>query len=607
MRFFAVALIFFGVTASLAQTPEVPHKMHFADMTLTIRDEARREIQKDVDALTRHPRYFEIKAERARTYFPLISKIFAEENVPDDIKYLVLQESALVPDAVSVSNAVGFWQFKDFTALSMGLRVDKEIDERMNIASSTLGAARYFKKNNEQFDNWLIALQSYQMGAGGVQKAVGDKYNGKRHFEVNADTYWYIKKFIAHKVAFENAIGQAPQLKAGIYQTNSRKSLTDLAAEVKIEESVLKEYNKWILKGTIPDDKSYMVVVPNGVMDQDFSVLNLSSISSSGASKAKPMAKGKKSIMPEIKYVNGLRAIKALEGESIATLANRADITLMRFLKFNEIEIDHPIEKSAFYFLERKKTQAIANSHKVKLGDDLWSISQQYGIRLKKLKKWNQLEEGSQLQIGSIVWLSKEKFTNKPIVAPAAIPIAPTPQPVQLPSVPQQEIAVLEEKETFNWDVTTVAKEVKQDSAKQEVAIVSTGPLEIPQTIENKIPSEHIVKKGETLYALSKLYTISVVDLANWNNLSLQESLKVGQKLSLTSSQTEQKVEISELPTATVSTLADFFHEVKGNDTLYAIARYYGVTIKDLMEWNDKKELTIKEGERLKIRKNPSH
>jgi len=88
MRFLAVALIFSGVTASLAQTPEVPHKMRFADMTLTIRDDARREIQKDVDALTKSPKYFGVKVERARTYFPFIEKVFADERLPDDFKYL---------------------------------------------------------------------------------------------------------------------------------------------------------------------------------------------------------------------------------------------------------------------------------------------------------------------------------------------------------------------------------------------------------------------------------------------------------------------------------------------------------------------------------------
>src|SRR6187549_3311839 len=153
MRLF-LALFFATVLKAAAQPPQVPHKMNFAGITLTIRDDARKEIQKDVDALTRSPKYFNIKVERAKTYFPIIEKVFAEERVPDDFKYLVLQESALIADAVSVSNAVGFWQFKDFTALEMGLRVDKDIDERMNIVSASRAAARYIKQNNYFFNNW---------------------------------------------------------------------------------------------------------------------------------------------------------------------------------------------------------------------------------------------------------------------------------------------------------------------------------------------------------------------------------------------------------------------------------------------------------------------
>src|SRR5215510_4950015 len=191
MRFFAT-LFLFGAVASIAclpagkvqaQTPTVPHKIHFAGMTLTIRDDARDEIQKDVDMLTRSPKYFEVKAERARTYFPIIERIFAEERVPDDFKFLVLQESALIADAVSVSDAVGFWQFKDYTAREMGLRVDKEVDERMNIVSASRGAAKYFKKNNMFFDNWLYALQAYQMGAGAVMQLIKDNEHGVKHME----------------------------------------------------------------------------------------------------------------------------------------------------------------------------------------------------------------------------------------------------------------------------------------------------------------------------------------------------------------------------------------------------------------------------------------
>jgi len=151
MRIFA-ALFFAAVFPVAAQSPQVPHKMEFAGITLTIRDDARREIQKDVDALTQSPKHYAIKADRAKTYFPIIEKIFKEENVPDDFKFLALQESALIPDAVSSSNAVGFWQFKDFTAMEMGLRVDKQVDERMNIVASSKAAAKYLKKNNSIFE-----------------------------------------------------------------------------------------------------------------------------------------------------------------------------------------------------------------------------------------------------------------------------------------------------------------------------------------------------------------------------------------------------------------------------------------------------------------------
>jgi membrane-bound lytic murein transglycosylase D len=208
--------------------------MQFAGMTLTIRDDARREIQTDVDALTRSPKYFNIKAERARTYFPIIEDVFNQERLPVDFKFLALQESALVPDAVSSSNAVGFWQFKDFTAVEMGIRVDGEVDERMNIASASRAAARYIKQCNHYFNNWVYALQSYQMGAGGVMRAVGDKDLGTRHMEITSDTYWYVKKFLAHKVAFENVQGD-PALKVTLVRNAGGKTMAQLSREYELD------------------------------------------------------------------------------------------------------------------------------------------------------------------------------------------------------------------------------------------------------------------------------------------------------------------------------------------------------------------------------------
>ncbi|MBN8577132.1 MAG: LysM peptidoglycan-binding domain-containing protein [Cytophagales bacterium] len=595
MRFFAVALIFFGVAASYAQTPEVPHKMHFADMTLTIRDDARREIQKDVDALTQHPRYFNIKVERAKTYFPIIEKIFEEERLPVDFKYLVLQESALIADAVSVSNAVGFWQFKDFTALEMGLRVDKVIDERMNIHAATRGAARYLKKNNYMFNNWLLALQSYQMGGGGVQRSVGDKYNGVRHMEITGDTYWYIKKYLAHKVAFESVVKGEPQVKVSHYPITSAKSLAEVADELAMEVALLREYNKWVRADNIPADKTYAVIIPTGKLPTDFNVLNVAATPAKTETvEVAPAARTEK------KRVNGIMAIRALPGETATSLANRAGANLADFLKHNDIAIDHTVLAGTYYFLHRKKVRAAGESYTAKTGDDLWLISQQTGVQLKRLRKYN--KQITALKAGDVVWLDNVKPQNtvrEKVKAPELQPVVVEPE----------AIAQVDADSFFNWEVkplqpttTTKATPVLVSEPASKTVIDSVPVLAVPSkdlavsepVAEKPTATSHVVKQGETLYAIARQYAVTVADLAAWNNLDLTTGIKPGQELKL------QPVKSTAIESSNKSTDL-IVHEVKESDTLYSVARHYSVTIKELMDWNQKADFKLARGEKLKI------
>lgn len=586
MRFFAVALFFISA-ASYAQTPEVPHKMHFADMTLTIRDDARREIQKDVDALTQHPRYFGIKVERAKTYFPIIEKIFEEERLPDDFKYLVLQESALISDAVSVSNAVGFWQFKDFTALEMGLRVDKDIDERMNIASATRGAARYLKKNNYLFNNWLLALQSYQMGGGGVQRSVGDKFNGVRHMEITSETYWYIKKYLAHKIAFENSVKGEPQVKVVQYQVQSPKALNELATELAIDEATLREYNKWARASKIPADKPYLVLIPAGQLTPEFNTLVLAS--------TKPVATESIQSNPtfiklEKRDINGIPAVKAVAGETTVRLAERAGVSLPDFLKYNEISIDHRVEDGRYYFLKRKKTKSDQPTHSVVSGDNLWAISQQYGVRMARLKRFNKLSATSSLKPGDVVWLIKKK----PLEENSIVPIV----------ADEEVIVAVDEEAFFGWEV----------KPKEEVRISAPTPIlqkeNVPEGIFTPKPDSvavannnqneyHLVKQGETLYAISKNYAVAVTDLLSWNDLNIGAGIKPGQYLKVKAPALSPSEPLLEAISSSETKL--IVHEVKSADTLYSVARQYNVTIKELMDWNKKEDLSLSLGEKIKI------
>jgi len=585
MRFFAVALIFFGVAASHAQTPEVPHKMHFADMTLTIRDDARREIQKDVDALTQHPRYFNIKVERAKTYFPIIDKIFEEERLPLDFKYLVLQESALISDAVSVSNAVGFWQFKDFTALEMGLRVDKEVDERMNIYSSTRAAARYLKKNNFMFNNWLLALQSYQMGGGGVQRSVGDKHNGARHMDITSDTYWYIKKYLAHKVAFESAVKGEAQVKVSPYPITTSKRLSELSAELAIEESLLRDYNKWIKKDQIPSDKTYAVIIPTGSLPTEFNTLHIASTTKPDVIEVKPIARSEK------KRHNGIMAIQALPGETATALAKRSGISITEFLKYNEIAIDHTVMVGSYYYLARKKTRSSGESYTAKAGDDLWLVSQQTGVQIKRLKKYNKQLTGL-LKAGDVVRLDN----TKPITGG----VAPTLEPIV------EEATIVAEVNAdsfFNWEVrpkeSTTEVQVKTQTPVERIIPADTlrAILQPDSSLSESLstpPSTHVVKQGETLYAIARQYNVGITELVERNSLDLTVGLKPGQVLVLHPEQKKATVVETSQPQFII-------HEVKESDTLYSVARQYNVTIKDIMEWNKKEDFKIARGEKLRI------
>jgi membrane-bound lytic murein transglycosylase D len=644
--FFAVSYTVAAQTT--APTPQVPHKMAFAGITLTIRDDARREIQKDVDALTQSPRHHNIKVERAKTYFPIIEKIFAEENVPDDFKYLALQESALIADAVSVSNAVGFWQFKDFTAMEMGLRVDKQIDERMNIASSSRAAARYFKKNNVYFNNWVYALQAYQMGAGAVMRSEKDSQPGARSMEITSKTYWYVKKYLAHKVAFEDMVKGDGQIKALTYESQNKKSLGDFAKEVSVDEEELKLYNKWTKSGDIPNDRTYVIVIP---VKGNTGEIRLPD--NTVASKAGETAKNSTSVSAQKesrRKVNGIPVIEAKQGESATQLAARAGVAVGSFIKWNDLENSNTLTAGQTYLLGKKRARADKAYHTVAAGDNLWSISQQYGVQVRKLKRYNRIESDRDLKPGMTLWLSarKPKDADKipadtrpieidksqtfawgvdPNEGKVQAPIVTTTQPVTVVTspapvteVPGNIAPAAVKTEAADSASATLADTVETaaeaiDSAKvllptrvevtAPVDSIAVKPVATEPVVVITVPDTHTVQPKETLYAIARHYNLGVMDIVNLNNLNLQESIKPGQVLRL--KDTVPVVEHTPAPVATerVETpntpVIEVTHEVKATDTLYGIARKYGVTIKELMEWNNKKDFSLSVGEKLRI------
>ncbi|MEN2284165.1 LysM peptidoglycan-binding domain-containing protein [Algoriphagus sp. SE2] len=511
-----IYLTFFNSLPLLAQIPQVPAELEFADLIVRINPQARREIQLDVDAQYRNPNYLKVKQDRVNLYMPIIEGILRDNGVPEDFKYLVIQESSLIADAVSTSNAVGFWQFKQGTAEEVFLRVDNHIDERKNIVSSTRGAALYLKKHNNTFDNWMCALVSYQMGLGGAKAYFGTRYNGKRIIDVDRNTHWYFKKFLAHKIAFESQIG--------VFTSNSRlvevpvKGPTSLAALAKkygVSESQLEEYNKWTSNGKIPNDRTYsLVYLQEGSLSIQPAIIQENkpkSKNSTNATSNSPAYKQANSFpridgntikanQPNQITVNDIDGVKASKTTTQSNFSDQIGLKERKLRKLNDLEPGERIEAGEYYYTKKKKTKADVENHIVMPGETLWSISQKYGIKLSSLKAKNRIRKDSDLKVGMVLNLQEHRKRG-------------------------EEIKIVKINQSAPPKKSVLATNNANTRTQQEVKTM-TPPI---QSASSKLT--HVVSKGETLFAISKKYGVTVNDLKSWNNIGSQNIISIGQKL----------------------------------------------------------------------------
>jgi len=642
----SISLIFIILCSHAS--PRVPANYEFAGIKLTISDGARKQIQADVDALHRNQTYLNRKIEKVDLYFPIIERVFREENLPDDFKYLTIQESALVSDAVSSSNAVGFWQFKEASATEVGLRVDRYIDERMHITASSRGAAKYLKKNNFFFDNWIYALLAYNTGPGGAERYIDKKYLGKKKMDITKKTHWYVKKFLAHKIAFENEIHKnyTPSLQLYEYSKTKDKSLKELSDYFEIDHQTVADYNKWLKRNKIPSDKMYLAIIP--VRSSDLVAQNLlnpqAGNSNVAAAKSKmvfqssykPISefnfnenqdfpKIKNSTSAKIK-INGIFGFIASPGNDLNSIVSEYDIPKNKFLKYNDMTSSDRIDEGKVYYLKAKKSKAKIHYHIVLPGENAWSISQKYGIKLKKLLTKNRMKEEKDLSPGMVMWLRFIRPADVPVeykkTGAQNVIVKSVPNEMEYPqstrsstfennknnvletAIAEQETAVeneflfeeINEDTDFINENSYVDLKKEAEKTKQENVAINTLDAEEEKNIKKR-DFYHIVKSGETLFSISRTYQVSIGELRQWNEIEDLDQLNIGQRLLIKKAIITKDTDQNSIPTNQYKT-----YIVKQDDTLYGIARKHDISIKDLMDLNDKDDFTIKQGETLKIK-----
>ena len=262
INFFIICLL--HVFTLLANgTPVVTKEVEFGNMKLVLSRNVMAEIQKQVNSLTSSPKYYQMKVDRMLLYFPVIERVFKEEGVPDDFKYLAVIESGL-DNVTSPSGAKGFWQFMKSTGESHNLEINKYVDERYHLEKATQAACEYLQTAYNKFGSWTLAAASYNMGKTGLQNKL-DQQKTTSYYDLllNIETGRYVYRIVAAKYILSNSKNYGFNIRQEdlyeLYQTKNIKvdstinDLTDFAIQHNSNYKTIKLLNPWLRGKKLPN------------------------------------------------------------------------------------------------------------------------------------------------------------------------------------------------------------------------------------------------------------------------------------------------------------------------------------------------------------------
>jgi len=206
-------------------------------------------------------------------YFPMFEEILGRYNLPYELKYLAIIESALNPMARSHAGAAGLWQFMPATAKLFGLEVNSLVDERMDPVKSTDAACRFLSSMYTVYHDWNLVIAAYNCGSGNVNKAIR-RAEGKRDFWsiypfLPKETRNYVPIFIAANYAMnygqEHGICKAPvehTMLTDTICTTRRMHLHQVSENLHIPMDELRRLNPQYSRDILPGGSSYTLCLP---------------------------------------------------------------------------------------------------------------------------------------------------------------------------------------------------------------------------------------------------------------------------------------------------------------------------------------------------------
>lgn len=442
-------------------------------------------------------------------YFPMFEEHLAKYNVPLELKYLAIVESALNPRAKSPVGATGLWQFMYPTGKQYNLEVNSYVDERCDPLKATEAACQYLTSLYNIFGDWDLVLASYNAGPGNVTKAIRRSGNYKSYWNIRRnlpkETQAYNPAFLATMYIYEHAKEhniKGKKASLTYFETDTvmvkrQMSFKQIASLLDIPVKQLEFLNPIYKLDVIPfnSDKAHYLRLPKD--------------------KIGLFASNEKAIYAYIDHEGTKRERPYWVGKPDS----------------DSTAIAYATKKSRSKY--QKKTNTVTKTYIVKSGDNLGAIAEKNDVSIAELRKWNGIK-GTNIRSGQKLKIVKTTVVKERIIAEekpeTAIAANDTTKSTKAGAKVNPVKNAVAGKNDATPETAVAAADCDLAPANETKPVVAAAqPRRRDTTYEEA--RMYVVQKGDSLFSIARKHPgVTVENLKTWNEMK-DESLQPGMKL----------------------------------------------------------------------------